>query len=274
MNMNMGEKIKTLRKARNISQEVLAQYLGVSFQSVSKWETGATLPDVTLIPAIASFFDVSTDELFDFNVMEMENRVIDLCIAAAEYRHSDPARSEQMLRDALKQYPGNDIILNNLLYTMQTPDRNQEVVELCKALIESTKDDEVKYDALRILAKTYHAMGEYELTKATLQRIPELYFSKTELDAKYLKGEDMFHSATIHKAVSAEALVTMPMCLADYYEEKGDRENTVRELRFVRDIMPIIKAHFEGDEESVNLYKFFCETEEKAAKRLAELDGE
>ena len=54
--IKLGEKIKSLRKQKNISQEVLANYLGVSFQAVSKWETEAALPDVTLIPAIAAFF--------------------------------------------------------------------------------------------------------------------------------------------------------------------------------------------------------------------------
>ena len=73
--MKLGEKIKTLRKQKNISQEVFAGYLGVTFQAVSKWETGTTMPDVTLIPAIASFFGVSTDELFDFNLFETEKQV-------------------------------------------------------------------------------------------------------------------------------------------------------------------------------------------------------
>lgn len=59
--MKLGEKIKTLRKQKNISQEVFANYLGVSYQAVSKWECGNTMPDVMLIPAIASFFGVSTD---------------------------------------------------------------------------------------------------------------------------------------------------------------------------------------------------------------------
>ncbi|MBP3700676.1 MAG: helix-turn-helix transcriptional regulator [Lachnospiraceae bacterium] len=42
MNIKLGEKIKQLRKRKNISQEILAQYLGVSFQAVSKWETGVS----------------------------------------------------------------------------------------------------------------------------------------------------------------------------------------------------------------------------------------
>ena len=79
MNIRLGEKIRTLRKSKNISQEVLANYLGVSFQAVSKWEKGETLPDVTLIPAIACFFEVSTDELFDFNRLETEEKVLKLC---------------------------------------------------------------------------------------------------------------------------------------------------------------------------------------------------
>ena len=55
MSMKIGEKIKVLRKAKNISQESLAKVLGVTFQAVSKWETNTTAPDVSLIPSIASF---------------------------------------------------------------------------------------------------------------------------------------------------------------------------------------------------------------------------
>ena len=95
----MGGKIKALRKQKNISQEVLAQALGVSFQAVSKWETGAALPDVALIPAIAGFFEVSTDELFDFTLLEQERKVMDICSAAADIRDERPAEAEAMLRE-------------------------------------------------------------------------------------------------------------------------------------------------------------------------------
>ena len=79
MNIHMGEKIRQLRKEKNISQEVLAQVLGVSFQAVSKWETGAAFPDITLIPAIAAFFGVSTDDLFQYNRLAMEEKITALC---------------------------------------------------------------------------------------------------------------------------------------------------------------------------------------------------
>ena len=153
--IKLGEKIKSLRKQKNISQEVFANYLGVSFQAVSKWENGYTMPDVTMIPAIASFFGVSTDELFDFNLFETEKQVEEICREAYKYRFDDPERSERILREGLQRFPGNDIILNNLLYTMDYKTRADEVISLCKTLIESTKQDDVKYDACRILAEGY-----------------------------------------------------------------------------------------------------------------------
>lgn len=63
MSINLGEKLKSLRKEKNISQEKLAQYLNVSFQAVSKWENSNTYPDISLLPEIARFFGITVDEL-------------------------------------------------------------------------------------------------------------------------------------------------------------------------------------------------------------------
>ena len=227
MNIQMGEIIRSLRKQKNISQDVLAQYLGVSFQAVSKWENGAALPDVAMIPAIASFFQISTDELFDFNLMEQANKVEALCDEAYAFRFSDPARSEAILREGLKQFPGNEIILNNLLYTMRTPERSTEVISICKSLLEVTKLDEVKYDVLRILAETYHETGQQALVKPTLDQIPEIYFSKLELCAKLLDAEDAMDAACRHACIARDDLLIMIARISQLY--KGKDEEKARE---------------------------------------------
>lgn len=225
MNKQLGEKIRSLRKAKNISQDVLAQYLGVSFQAVSKWENGDTMPDVMLIPAIASFFQVSTDELFDFNLMEQEKRVSQICWQAAEYRSSDPAKSEAILRAGLKQFPGNDIILNNLLYTMRTPERSDEVITICKSILEITRLDDVKYDVLRIMAETYHDMGQQDLVKPTLEQIPEIYFSKLELAARLLDGNDSIRAAKTHATLCRDDLLDMLSRICQLYRQQDDEDN-------------------------------------------------
>lgn len=61
--MNLGKNIYELRKAKTVTQEELAAELGVTAAAVSKWEKGATLPDVLMVCAIADYFGVTTDEL-------------------------------------------------------------------------------------------------------------------------------------------------------------------------------------------------------------------
>ncbi len=64
MSESLGKKISELRKEKNLTQEGLAEALGVSPQAVSKWENDLSCPDIMLLPALASLFDVSIDELF------------------------------------------------------------------------------------------------------------------------------------------------------------------------------------------------------------------
>ena len=245
--MKLGEKIKSLRKQKNISQEVFANYLGVSFQAVSKWENGNTMPDVTMIPAIASFFGVSTDELFDFNLFEMERQVDAICDEAYKYRFSDPARSERILREGLQRFPGNDIILNNLLYTLDYQTRADEVIALCKSLIESTKDDSVKYDACRILAICYKENGRNDLIKPTLESIPEIYFSKLERMASLLNNQDGYEAAQKQKHISAEALIDMLILAGKYLDGMGEHEKAICQFKIAQRVSDAFADDFVED---------------------------
>lgn len=62
--MEIGKKIRDLRVAKGITQEILAEVLSVSPQAVSKWETGSASPDIQLLPELAIYFGVTIDELF------------------------------------------------------------------------------------------------------------------------------------------------------------------------------------------------------------------
>ncbi len=266
--IKLGEKIKSLRKHKNISQEVFANYLGVSFQAVSKWENGNTMPDVTMIPAIASFFGVSTDELFDFNLYETEKQVEAICHEAYKYRFSDVEKSEQILRAGLQRFPGNDIILNNLLYTLDYKTRANEVITLCKSLIESTKDDSVKYDACRILASCYRENGQSDLVKPTLELIPEIYFSKLELMASLLDGEESYEAAQKQKNICAEDLIDMLIIVGKRLKENGETEKAVSQFRIAQ---KVIEA-FEGDFIETKWFKAtvyeYAEEQRKEIERL------
>ena len=64
MNLEIGKVIKHLRTEKGIKQDELAEYIGISFQAVSKWENGVTMPDITLLPKLAVFFGITIDDLF------------------------------------------------------------------------------------------------------------------------------------------------------------------------------------------------------------------
>ena len=60
----IGENIANLRRANGMTQEQLAEIIGVSAQSVSKWETSTTMPDIMLLPVIADIFGVTVDAMY------------------------------------------------------------------------------------------------------------------------------------------------------------------------------------------------------------------
>lgn len=67
--LRLGSNIRVLRQRKGLTQEQVSAYLGVTYQAVSKWETGANTPDISLLPALAALFDVSIDALFSSDTL-------------------------------------------------------------------------------------------------------------------------------------------------------------------------------------------------------------
>lgn len=222
MKLTIGQTLRELRRKKGVSQEKLAERLGVSFQAVSKWENELCLPDVTLFPVIAEYFGVSTDALFGVDRSERERRIEEIVERACTCRAMEPGTAEEILREGLSRYPGDPVLLNNLLYTMRASERRGEVVRLCRALIENSGDyDDVRYDAARILAETYAAMGEQALAREAVEQIPEIYFSKLEVAAENLKGEEGREAALRQRNLAADCLIRMLLRLAAFNRENG-----------------------------------------------------
>ena len=73
--MELGKKIRQLRFRAGLTQEQLADKLGVGAQAVSKWENTVAMPDITLLPCLAEIFGVTIDDLFDLTVEQRLNRI-------------------------------------------------------------------------------------------------------------------------------------------------------------------------------------------------------
>ncbi len=86
-----GQFLKTLRKEKNITQEVLAEALNVSSRTVSRWETGSNMPDISLLVELAEFYQVSIPEIIDGERKseKVEQETKDTAIKMAEYSKNE-----------------------------------------------------------------------------------------------------------------------------------------------------------------------------------------
>lgn len=130
----IAENLKRLRTEKNLTQEDVGNVLGVSGQAVSKWECGTGMPDLPLLIAAASFFDVSLDDLVGMNELKNEERR-EVLMEEAEV-HAVNNRYEEaipLLREALSLFPEDWDILTRLareLRQRHTPEDLEEAVRL------------------------------------------------------------------------------------------------------------------------------------------------
>ena len=119
MQLNLGQKIRELRRRDGRKQEDLAKALGVTCQAVSRWEAGGGYPDMEIIPAIANYFNVSIDELFGYSKDRQEKLKAVLDKTETQINaQGDMTECIETLRDAAEEFPSEPKILFNLGYAL------------------------------------------------------------------------------------------------------------------------------------------------------------
>ncbi len=263
MELFIGKQIRDFRKSQDLTQEQLAEAIGVSFQAVSKWENNIAFPDITLIPKLAQLLGVSIDELFDYSSAEIEKDIERICFRSYECRETDPKKGREIIENGLEKYPGNDILLNNLLYCLDYTHNPDETIAIASKLIEKTKHSDVKYDALRFLAYAYSAKGKKESARTALEQIPEIYFTKLSEMAFVLDGEAKFEAAQKQKWISFETLLQMMWKIAECYETEGKNQRAVEETKKAIAITETVTR-----EEKTEAFQSYKEFFEKQIKRI------
>ena len=107
MTLTIGENIRNFRKKNDMTQEALANRLGVTYQSISRWENGTTYPDLELLPAISEVLSVTVDELLGMPKIEKEKRAVkafDELRRECIKRDYDAERIVSLLRDIRRNY--------------------------------------------------------------------------------------------------------------------------------------------------------------------------
>ncbi|MBQ2061530.1 MAG: helix-turn-helix transcriptional regulator [Oscillospiraceae bacterium] len=222
--MNIGAKIRLLRKEKRVTQEELAEYLHISAQAVSKWETGASSPDIDLLPKLAIYFGTSLDHLLDFDQSQVE-AAVEALVRESGRGGDDPAKSEAFLRKALEKYPNNDLLLTCILEDMQEQNgdksRSAEIIEIGERILACSRDDEMRIDVMRIMAETYHGMGEQAMAEYYLEKIPGLHFLYYEIAAAVKSGRERLENVEKTENLCIDKLICALWMRREEADEQG-----------------------------------------------------
>ena len=105
--MEIGNQIKQLRLRKGVTQEALAEHLGVTAQAVSKWERGSASPDIELLPALSAYFGVTIDELFALSDDTRMERIQNMLWDVRFLNPADAENARSFLLEKARREPAN-----------------------------------------------------------------------------------------------------------------------------------------------------------------------
>ena len=188
MTINLAEPLRRLRTARGVTQETLAEFLGVSSQAVSKWERGDGLPDIAMLPPLANYFDVTLDELMNMNELRNREKLADMKKKHRELRSA--GRDEEdlvLLREILRQFPNDYETMAELAEYL--PDF-EEGLALCRRILDFCPDNDLRSYAAYQEASLLYSLDRKDEALEKTKKLPPLEYCR-ELNMMWLlHGEE------------------------------------------------------------------------------------
>lgn len=169
----LPENLKKYRILKNLTQEDVAEYLGITPQSVSKWERGETYPDITFLPALANIFETSVDLLIGMDTIRAEETRLNIHRKAIEYqRNGEYDLAEKTYRDALLIYPNKPGMILGLASTLALKGETNEAIELMERGLPISINDRQKSMMKATLCFLYLKVGRVDKANKLASELP------------------------------------------------------------------------------------------------------
>ena len=175
----LAENLRKYRMMKNLTQEDIAEYLGITPQSVSKWERGESYPDITLLPALANIFETSIDLLMGMDAIRSEQTRYHIHEQAVEYqRKGDYDSAEKVYRDALLIYPNKPGMILGLASTLALKGNTAEAIDLMEKGISVSENEKQKATVLAVLCFLYLKAGDQDKASKLASELPHIRESR------------------------------------------------------------------------------------------------
>jgi transcriptional regulator with XRE-family HTH domain len=209
--INIAQVLTNKRKEKNITQDELAGYIGVSKASVSKWETGQSYPDITLLPRLAAYFNISIDELIDYKPQMLKSDIHKLYRRLASDFAAKPFEGVMKeCRQIIKKYYScfdllmqmGALLLNHSMLA-GSPEESAFIIEEAKQLFIRVKNEsndvELSKMALHLQAACCMSLGDADTVLDLLD----------EQSNPAINGESLLASAYQMKGMNRQAKQTL-----------------------------------------------------------------
>ena len=199
MTIHIAENLKRLRKERGLTQEALAEFVGVSYQAVSKWERGDGYPDITLLPVIANFFGVTLDDLVGMNEIQNKERYDAFDLKAGELASQGKiGEAIATLREALKVFPSDYHFMAELATYLdgygktkeERQENGEESIRLFERILEYCTDTSIRNDVQANICYSMMRYGDKEKARKMAESLPNYYKTAEMVLPHFLEGEE------------------------------------------------------------------------------------
>lgn len=202
MTLYIDENLKKQRKLRGLTQEQLADILGVTFQSVSKWERNEGYPDIETLPAIANYFGITVDELMGMDRIKDTSEVDNILKAVSE--NAADGRIEEniaLLEEAVKRFPNDYRLLSEYAYylTFVNWDRGGEAyrknclkaIDISERILSECTDNKIRGTIQANLCYNYQNAGQHEKAVEAVRKLPFMWESFEVVGVSILEGDEL-----------------------------------------------------------------------------------
>ena len=232
----IGMNIKQLRQEKHIKQDTLADAIGVSAQAVSKWETGASDPDIALLPKLANYFGVSIDELFEVPRSEKMERIQNMIWDERRINPETFDRTVAYLEGILKEDPKDAEALTMLaeLYNHRAHGDHENASYYAERALDADPADENNAWAAYLEANNAPCGDNWLDNHFSAIRFIRAFLEKNPDDryAKIILAENLLADHRLDEAEAAIAQMKKDDAYLDYSAKlafmKGDREEALK----------------------------------------------
>lgn len=248
MKLTIGENIRNYRKKNDITQEALADRLGVTYQSVSRWEKGATYPDLELLPAISEILGITVDELIGMPAIEKEKKAketFDELRRECMKKDYDADHIVEVIRDIRRNYMNSDEAWRPWTEGNDRAFRDPKVLPEVRLMADLFLDTHPMYP------HTIQTMATIE-DEEHLQNFLDKYTTSFDCSERalmfnrYLRRRDKecFESERRYQLYSALTSLLMSRYLVNWSEDKENKDSAGE---FMDNILAIIRTDAKDD---------------------------